>query len=143
MFVHINPELNSIGETISTLKFAERVASIELGAARSNKETGEIRELKEEVQFSSRICTFFSRLILILVEIHCDHFSLSRYQTSKRHWRGRKLKSSKSKVAVLEAQLNLKEQEQFLLSVCQDMVQMPTSNLRHLKGQMMTLKAQR
>ena len=52
MFVHINPELNSIGETISTLKFAERVASIELGAAKSNKETGEIRELKEEVYFS-------------------------------------------------------------------------------------------
>ncbi|KAG7957973.1 hypothetical protein I3843_11G202300 [Carya illinoinensis] len=49
MFVHINPELNALGETISTLKFAERVASIELGAARSNKETGEIRELKEEI----------------------------------------------------------------------------------------------
>ncbi|KAK2440880.1 kinesin protein KIN-14F [Trifolium repens] len=49
MFVHINPELNAIGETISTLKFAERVASIELGAAQSNKETGEIRELKEEI----------------------------------------------------------------------------------------------
>ncbi|KAJ1415519.1 P-loop containing nucleoside triphosphate hydrolase [Sesbania bispinosa] len=49
MFVHINPELNALGETISTLKFAERVASIELGAAQSNKETGEIRELKEEI----------------------------------------------------------------------------------------------
>ncbi|GMI63846.1 kinesin-like protein 1, ARABIDOPSIS KINESIN-LIKE PROTEIN 1 [Hibiscus trionum] len=49
MFVHISPEVNSIGETVSTLKFAERVASIELGAARSNKETGEIRELKEEI----------------------------------------------------------------------------------------------
>ncbi|XWS11407.1 hypothetical protein CRYUN_Cryun38cG0080700 [Craigia yunnanensis] len=49
MFVHINPEVNAIGETVSTLKFAERVASIELGAARSNKETGEIRELKEEI----------------------------------------------------------------------------------------------
>ncbi|XP_026392980.1 kinesin-like protein KIN-14F isoform X2 [Papaver somniferum] len=49
MFVHINPEVSSIGETISTLKFAERVACIELGAARSNKETGEIRELKEEL----------------------------------------------------------------------------------------------
>ncbi|XAR67332.1 Minus-end-directed kinesin ATPase [Bertholletia excelsa] len=49
MFVHINPEVNAIGETISTLKFAERVASIELGAARSNKETGEIRDLKEEI----------------------------------------------------------------------------------------------
>ncbi|KAK8626344.1 hypothetical protein V6N13_133994 [Hibiscus sabdariffa] len=49
MFVHISPEVNSIGETVSTLKFAERVASIELGAARSNKETGEIRDLKEEI----------------------------------------------------------------------------------------------
>ncbi|TKY57436.1 Kinesin KP1 [Spatholobus suberectus] len=49
MFVHINPELNALGETISTLKFAERVASIELGAAQSNKETAEIRELKEEI----------------------------------------------------------------------------------------------
>ncbi|MBA0567481.1 hypothetical protein Golob_012216 [Gossypium lobatum] len=48
MFVHISPEVNSIGETVSTLKFAERVASIELGAAKSNKETGDIRELKEE-----------------------------------------------------------------------------------------------
>ncbi|RDX75585.1 Kinesin-like protein KIN-14F, partial [Mucuna pruriens] len=49
MFVHINPELNALGETISTLKFAERVATIELGAAQSNKETGEIRDLKEEI----------------------------------------------------------------------------------------------
>jgi len=50
MFVHINPEANAIGETISTLKFAERVASIELGAARANKETSEIRDLKSEVR---------------------------------------------------------------------------------------------
>ncbi|KAL1556144.1 kinesin-like protein KIN-14F [Salvia divinorum] len=49
MFVHINPEVNALGETISTLKFAERVASINLGAAQSNKETGEIREFKDEI----------------------------------------------------------------------------------------------
>lgn len=49
MFVHINPEQNALGETISTLKFAERVASIELGAAQSHKETGEIKELKEVI----------------------------------------------------------------------------------------------
>ncbi|XVF03584.1 hypothetical protein REPUB_Repub05bG0006000 [Reevesia pubescens] len=49
MFVHVSPELDAIGETISTLKFAERVASVELGAARSNKETGDILELKEEI----------------------------------------------------------------------------------------------
>ncbi|MBA0747103.1 hypothetical protein Gogos_009566, partial [Gossypium gossypioides] len=46
---HINKSLSALGDTVSTLKFAERVASIELGAAKSNKETGEIRELKEEI----------------------------------------------------------------------------------------------
>ncbi|XP_038896898.1 kinesin-like protein KIN-14F [Benincasa hispida] len=49
MFVHINPEVDALGETISTLKFAERVASIELGAASCNKENGQIRELKDEI----------------------------------------------------------------------------------------------
>ncbi|XP_073280670.1 kinesin-like protein KIN-14F [Primulina huaijiensis] len=49
MFVHINPDVNSLGETVSTLKFAERVATIDLGAAQSNKETCEIREFKEEI----------------------------------------------------------------------------------------------
>lgn len=44
MFVHVNPEAYVFGETISTLKFAERVATIELGAARVNKE--EIGKLK-------------------------------------------------------------------------------------------------
>lgn len=58
MFVHINPEVDSLGETISTLKFAERVASIELGAARCNKENGQIRELKDEV--SSVLTIHFS-----------------------------------------------------------------------------------
>lgn len=49
MFVHISPDLESYGETLSTLKFAERVASVELGAARSNKESRELRDLKEQV----------------------------------------------------------------------------------------------
>ncbi|KAK9147003.1 hypothetical protein Sjap_006906 [Stephania japonica] len=49
MFVHISPEFDAIGETISTLKFAERVASVELGAARLNKESGEVKELKEQI----------------------------------------------------------------------------------------------
>ncbi|KAL0310918.1 UNVERIFIED_CONTAM: Kinesin-like protein KIN-14F [Sesamum angustifolium] len=49
VFVHINPEVNALGETISTLKFAERVATIDLGAAQSNKETSEIRDCKEEI----------------------------------------------------------------------------------------------
>ncbi|XXG80554.1 hypothetical protein AAC387_Pa09g1393 [Persea americana] len=49
MFVHMSPEVDAIGETISTLKFAERVATIELGAARANKETGDVKELKEQI----------------------------------------------------------------------------------------------
>ncbi|CAL5031565.1 unnamed protein product [Urochloa decumbens] len=49
MFVHVNPETDSFIETMSTLKFAERVATIELGAARANKETGQVKDLKEEI----------------------------------------------------------------------------------------------
>ncbi|KAF3782758.1 Kinesin-4 [Nymphaea thermarum] len=49
MFVHISPEVDAIGETMSTLKFAERVSTVELGAARINKETGEVRELREQI----------------------------------------------------------------------------------------------
>ncbi|KAK6286080.1 hypothetical protein POUND7_012259 [Theobroma cacao] len=49
MFVHISPEPDAIGETISTLKFAERVATVELGAARVNKDTADVKELKEQV----------------------------------------------------------------------------------------------
>ncbi|CAA7406083.1 unnamed protein product [Spirodela intermedia] len=49
MFVHVSPEQDAAGETISTLKFAERVSSVELGAARLNKENGEVKELKEQI----------------------------------------------------------------------------------------------
>lgn len=49
MFVHISPESDAIGETISTLKFAERVATVELGAAQVNKDGANVKELKEQV----------------------------------------------------------------------------------------------
>ncbi|KAL2507619.1 P-loop nucleoside triphosphate hydrolase superfamily protein with CH (Calponin-like proteiny) domain [Forsythia ovata] len=49
MFVHISPEPDAVGETISTLKFAERVATVELGAARVNKDSTDVKELKEEI----------------------------------------------------------------------------------------------
>lgn len=52
MFVHIAPEYEASGETISTLKFAERVATVELGAAKVNKDSGEVKELKGQVFFS-------------------------------------------------------------------------------------------
>ncbi|XP_052210202.1 kinesin-like protein KIN-14J isoform X2 [Diospyros lotus] len=49
MFVQLNPDVESYSESISTLKFAERVSGVELGAAKSNKEGRGIRELMEQV----------------------------------------------------------------------------------------------
>ncbi|KAG2693384.1 hypothetical protein I3760_08G094100 [Carya illinoinensis] len=58
MFVHIGPEPDATGETISTLKFAERVATVELGAARVNKDNADVKELKEQVLIFSVTCAF-------------------------------------------------------------------------------------
>ncbi|KAM6578696.1 hypothetical protein CsatB_030533 [Cannabis sativa] len=49
MFVHISPEAEAVGETISTLKFAERVSTVELGAAKANKDSSEVKELKDQI----------------------------------------------------------------------------------------------
>ncbi|XP_050150697.1 kinesin-like protein KIN-14P isoform X1 [Malus sylvestris] len=49
MFVQLNPDASSFSESLSTLKFAERVAGVELGAAKSNKEGRDVRELMEQV----------------------------------------------------------------------------------------------
>ncbi|KAG6501514.1 hypothetical protein ZIOFF_041395 [Zingiber officinale] len=49
MFVQINPEIGSYSETLSTLKFAERVSGVELGAAKSQKEGKDIRDLMEQI----------------------------------------------------------------------------------------------
>ena len=51
MFVHISPEYEALGETLSTLKFAERVSTVELGAARVNKDGANVKDLKEQVVF--------------------------------------------------------------------------------------------
>lgn len=51
MFVQLNPDVESYSETVSTLKFAERVSGVELGAARSNKDSKDVRELMEQVAF--------------------------------------------------------------------------------------------
>jgi hypothetical protein len=49
MFVQINPDVSSYSETLSTLKFAERVSGVELGASKANKEGKDIREFMEQV----------------------------------------------------------------------------------------------
>ncbi|XP_042417366.1 kinesin-like protein KIN-14C isoform X3 [Zingiber officinale] len=51
MFVQINPDNESYSETISTLKFAERVSGVELGPARSNKDDKDVKDLLEQVAF--------------------------------------------------------------------------------------------
>ncbi|CAH9147140.1 unnamed protein product [Cuscuta epithymum] len=49
MFVQLNPDGVSYSESLSTLKFAERASGVELGAAKSNKEGKDVRELMEQV----------------------------------------------------------------------------------------------
>ncbi|KAL3814653.1 hypothetical protein ACJIZ3_015921 [Penstemon smallii] len=55
MFVHISPEPDALGETISTLKFAERVSTVELGAAKANKDSSNVKELKEQIAKLSQL----------------------------------------------------------------------------------------
>ncbi|KAK9922060.1 hypothetical protein M0R45_030542 [Rubus argutus] len=50
MLAHVSPEDDSFSETVSTLKFAQRVSTVELGAARANKESGEVMQLKEQIE---------------------------------------------------------------------------------------------
>ncbi|XP_028550644.1 kinesin-like protein KIN-14C [Dendrobium catenatum] len=49
MLVQINPDGDSYSETLSTLKFAERVSGVELGSARCNKEGKDVKDLIEQV----------------------------------------------------------------------------------------------
>ncbi|XP_039683053.1 kinesin-like protein KIN-14P [Medicago truncatula] len=49
MLVQINSDIKSYSESLSTLKFAERVSGVELGVARSTKEGRDVRELMEQV----------------------------------------------------------------------------------------------
>lgn len=82
MFVHIAPEPDAIGESISTLKFAERVATVELGAAKSNKEGGEVKELKEQVLIPAPPFHFLNLgqilLMYLLLQIACLKAALAK-----------------------------------------------------------------
>jgi len=50
MFVHINPETASSGESLSTLYFAQRAATVTLGGARVNMESGEVETLTKNLK---------------------------------------------------------------------------------------------
>jgi len=63
MLVQINSDVKSFSESLSTLKFAERVSGIELGAAKSSKEVRDVRELMEQV------LKFINMVILLSLSI--------------------------------------------------------------------------
>ncbi|VVA91767.1 unnamed protein product [Arabis nemorensis] len=49
MFVQLNPDITSYLESMSTLKFAERVSGVELGAAKSSKDGRDVKDLMEQL----------------------------------------------------------------------------------------------
>lgn len=57
MFVQLNPDVTSYLESMSTLKFAERVSGVELGAAKSSKDGRDVRDLMEQVKKLKHILT--------------------------------------------------------------------------------------
>lgn len=63
MLANVNPERDPFGESMSTLKFARRVSTVELGAARMNKETSEVMQLKEQGAGSVDLAKMRSRLL--------------------------------------------------------------------------------
>ncbi|KMT15047.1 hypothetical protein BVRB_3g061690 isoform B [Beta vulgaris subsp. vulgaris] len=50
VFAHVIPDGDKFAETISTLKFTQKISTIELGAAQSNKKNIEVMELKQEIE---------------------------------------------------------------------------------------------
>lgn len=67
MFVQLNPDATSYSESMSTLKFAERVSGVELGAAKSSKEGRDVRDLMEQVsKHTFSLTRLFSVMILPL-----------------------------------------------------------------------------
>lgn len=64
MFAHVSPEEDSFGETISTLRFAQRVSMVVLLGSQ-NKESNEVFELRAEV--NEIFISLFSSLIYLLL----------------------------------------------------------------------------
>ncbi|CAO2831700.1 unnamed protein product [Amaranthus hypochondriacus] len=50
VLAHVIPDGDNFAETMSTLRFAQKISSVELGAAQSNRKNIEVMELKEEIE---------------------------------------------------------------------------------------------
>lgn len=72
MFVQLNPEGSSYSESFSTLKFAERVSGIELGAARSSKEGRDVKELMDQVRDHFFVVSFLHVLPTIIIQMKAN-----------------------------------------------------------------------
>lgn len=76
MFVQLNPDVASYSETISTLKFAVRVSGVELGAARSNREGRDVRELMEQVTFLFYCMLVYANTIFFMYQLNKLNFGM-------------------------------------------------------------------
>lgn len=74
MFVQLNPDVTSYSESMSTLKFAERVSGVELGAAKTSKEGKDVRDLMEQVKVTHFLPSLFlSYLSLAINSRYMNH----------------------------------------------------------------------
>lgn len=76
MFVQLNPDATSYSESMSTLKFAERVSGVELGAAKSSKEGKDARDLMEQVikqTLSLSLLCPLSLMIFLTISSYMNH----------------------------------------------------------------------
>ncbi|KAG4398290.1 hypothetical protein GLYMA_08G014800v4 [Glycine max] len=85
MFVQLNPDVASYSETVSTLKFAERVSGVELGAARSNKEGRDVRELMEQLASLKDVIARKDEEIERLQSLKANHNGAKLGMISARH----------------------------------------------------------
>ncbi|KAJ0105745.1 hypothetical protein Patl1_17724 [Pistacia atlantica] len=86
MFVQLNPDADSYSETISTLKFAERVSGVELGAARSNKEGRDVRELMDQVVIGVPVSSLKDTIAKKDEEIECMRVKANNANSAKREF---------------------------------------------------------
>ncbi|KAL8188589.1 hypothetical protein R6Q57_029877, partial [Mikania cordata] len=68
MLVQLNPEAASYAESLSTLKFAERVSGVELGPARSCKEASNVKDLMEQIMSNPYTCYWDAALCVLLFQ---------------------------------------------------------------------------
>ncbi|KAM0858219.1 hypothetical protein ACQ4PT_047967 [Festuca glaucescens] len=83
MFVQVNPDVTSYTETLSTLKFAERVSGVELGVARTNKEEKEGKDVRELMDQLSMLQDTISKKDDEIKQLQLFNTSSSRLKSNR------------------------------------------------------------